>query len=183
MKNWDAPCYAHFKLPPDIVYDGNIVKYRFYCLANPSRFVTRARHDDATSNLKRHAHEQCPSLNDHEKTGQLTVAEFARGSTYSESRLRYLHVKWFAMHHRPMELTEDDVYREILGMFHAGVDIKSAQTASRDIKDVFEISRVAVKKKLEVIQFRKHVALDGWSSPNVMSTLGILVSYVDEGQI
>ncbi|THU95120.1 hypothetical protein K435DRAFT_798347 [Dendrothele bispora CBS 962.96] len=183
MKNWDASCYAHFKLPPDIVEEGGIVKYRFYCLACPTRFVTRARHDDATSNLGRHAFKECPSINEHEKNGQLTVAEFARGSTYNPHRLRLLHVKLCSVHHRPFAMVEDDAYQEILTMFHAAVDIKSAVTLSRDLKDVFNITHAVVKSKLRDIPGRKHISLDGWSSPNIMSVLGILVSYVEKGEI
>ncbi|THU94624.1 hypothetical protein K435DRAFT_668101 [Dendrothele bispora CBS 962.96] len=183
MKGWDAPCYAHFKLPPTIVVEQGIVKYRFYCLVHPDRYVTRARHDDATSNLRRHAFKECPSLNEHQKSGQLTVAEFARGSTYSSARLRLKHVQWFAVNHRPMNLTKDDAYQDILRMFHAGVEIMSNQTATRDILDVFKITQAIVKKKLQNIPTRKHLALDGWSSPNVMSILGIILTYVEDGQV
>ncbi|THU92363.1 hypothetical protein K435DRAFT_585079, partial [Dendrothele bispora CBS 962.96] len=167
--------YAHYQLPPDIINEGGIIKYRFRCLTNPNRFVTRTRHDDSTSNLRRHAFEQCASLNDHEKDRQLTVAEFARGSTFNPHRLRALHVKWFALHHRPMKIIEDDVYQDILKMFNASIDITSARTASRDIQHVFNITKDVVKKKFQDVPTRKHVALDGWSSPNVMSLLGVVV--------
>jgi hypothetical protein len=54
------------------------------------------------------------------------------------------------MHHRPMAIVEDEVYCEILKMFHSAVDIKSAMTSSRDIQDVFNIAQKVVIKMLEV---------------------------------
>lgn len=32
MEKWTSYCYKHFKLPPDIIIDKGIIKYRFVCL-------------------------------------------------------------------------------------------------------------------------------------------------------
>jgi hypothetical protein len=134
-------------LRESLLYVGNHV---LTFISTPNRAVKCARHDDSTSNLVWHANKECPSLNENEKNNQLMVAQFARGSTYTPEKLRLAFVKWFAVKGRPMAIIEDEPLREILAMLHVGVDIKSADTASRDIKDVFRISQAFVKEKLSV---------------------------------
>ncbi|THU84696.1 hypothetical protein K435DRAFT_568140, partial [Dendrothele bispora CBS 962.96] len=115
--------YAHFKMPPDIIKEAGVIKYHYHCRFYPDRYVTRARHDDATSNLVHHATKQCPSLNNHDKSGQLTVAEFAHGSIYSPALLCVHYIEWFCVNYHPLMIVEDAPYRKILKMFNTKVDI------------------------------------------------------------
>ncbi|THU80741.1 hypothetical protein K435DRAFT_695041, partial [Dendrothele bispora CBS 962.96] len=141
-----------------------------------------ARHDNSTSNLARHTH-VCPSLRDSKEDGQLTIAQFARGSMYSAGRLRLYQVEMFALKNRPMAIVEDPPYRKILTMLHAGVETRSQHSASRDLKRVFIIAKKNVKKMIKTLTGRVHIALDGWTSPNVITDLGLIMTYVQDGQI
>lgn len=83
------------------------------------------------------------------------------------------------MNARPMSIVEDKPLQKILRMLHASVSIPSARTVTRDIMRVFDFSKAHVIKTLAAAPGRKHTMLDGWSSPNVLSVLGIMVTYFD----
>lgn len=91
--------------------------------SHPDKVLSRARHDDATSNLLHHI-KLCPSVPSTD-TAQLSVSMFAAGSTYSEQKLRLLLVKWCACNSRPMLIVDDDAFVEILQMLNAHVAIPS----------------------------------------------------------
>ena len=54
---------------------------------------------------------------------------------------------------------------------------------SRDMKDVHKITKAAVICKLAAAPGKIHVVADGWTSPNVISFIGVVVQFVDEGRI
>lgn len=144
---------------------------------HPTQIVSRSRHDDGTSNFKRHV-ERCASVDDAEHAGQLSMRMFASGSTYSEPQLRLLIVEWCACNSRPMLIVDDEPFQKMLRMLHAHVAIPSRHTVSRDIKAVFKISQAHVIKFLADTPGRKHKMLDGWSSPNVLSILGSVITFL-----
>ncbi|KAJ3817650.1 hypothetical protein F5880DRAFT_1511605, partial [Lentinula raphanica] len=73
VKSWTSKYYKHFKLPPEIdARDPDVVRYQFHCKHFPVQFVTRARHDDSTSNLKRHV-DTCAAVDEAAAAGQLTI--------------------------------------------------------------------------------------------------------------
>ncbi|THU93761.1 hypothetical protein K435DRAFT_669627 [Dendrothele bispora CBS 962.96] len=200
MKNWTSDTYDHYQLPPEIVGEEPDIKYVFRCIACPTQSVTRARHDVSTSNLGRHAR-ICPSINKSEKQNQLSIAAFAHGSTYSPGRLRLYQVEMFALNNRPFAIVEDSPYRKILTMLHAGVETRSQRSASRDLKRVFVLTKKHVKKMIlvcflilvllrgsslafqQTLPGRVHIALDGWTSPNIISVFGLIMTYVQDGKI
>ncbi|KAJ3963625.1 hypothetical protein EV361DRAFT_784979, partial [Lentinula raphanica] len=75
-------------------------------------------------------------------------------------------VQWCAVNARPMLIVEDDAFLKMMQMMHATVAIPSAATLSRDIQRVFDISKKHIQKVLAETPGRKHIILDGWSSPN-----------------
>lgn len=144
--------------------------------------ITRARHDDSTSNFKRH-YDSCTAITSAQATGQLTMPMFAAGSTYSEAKLRLLIVKWCACNSRPMLIVKDEPYVEQLKMFNQGVAIPSDTTVSRDIWRIYELSKVHVKEFLAQVPGKKHLSMDGWSSPNILSILGVTVTYLHSDEV
>ncbi|KAJ3965670.1 hypothetical protein EV361DRAFT_810312, partial [Lentinula raphanica] len=175
--------YKHFKMPPEIdARDPDVVRYQFHCKHFPVQFVTRARHDDSTSNLKRHV-DTCAAVDEAAAAGQLTIPMYAGGSSYSEPQLRLLLVQWCAVNARPMLIVEDEAFLKMMKMMHAHVVVPSAVTLARDIQRVYDISKKQVQKVLAMTPGRKHIILDGWSSPNVMSILGVDTTFVKDGKI
>ncbi len=90
---------------------------------------------------------------------------------------------WSARHARPYTIIEDSELREIFLMLDPTIEVHSRQSVACDISDMFERSRVVVAMHLQSIRHRLHIGLDGWTSPNVFSFLGVTVRYFDKGDI
>ena len=135
------------------------------------------RHDTSTSNLKNHA-DLC-SGSRALTPGQGTVEQFARGSTYSKELLRVYVGLWMATSYRPFTIVKDPYFIKIIEMFNPKADLPSDTTISRDIKDFFEIGQANLKAFIETIPGAVHIALDGWSSPNTIAFLGVVLLYLD----
>jgi hypothetical protein len=84
---------------------------------------------------------------------------------------------------RPYAIIEDEELREIFLMLRSTIETHSRQTVARDISDMYERSRVAIALHLQSIQHRLHIALDGWTSPNVFSFLSVTIQYFENGAI
>lgn len=113
---------------------------------NPSVVILRNREDDSTGNLGRHA-ERCSG----KRTKESRVMEdFAHGSTYSAARLRYLLNLWIVRRHRPFSIVEDTELIDILQMFCDHVTVPSARTISRDVQEIFQMTKVNVARFLQV---------------------------------
>ncbi len=165
QKSWSAGCYEHFRMPPNIVVsaDGK-VKYQFVCkkcvislcfkiprsdilsTRNPSMKITRARHDVSTSNLKNHAESCAPSKDPRQGTLNKDIA----GANYSKAKFRYLLLRWIVLRHRPFAIVDDPELVEAFQMLYDSVTIPSARTVSRDVQEVFEMTKQEVVKRLQV---------------------------------
>ncbi|SJL18949.1 uncharacterized protein ARMOST_22552 [Armillaria ostoyae] len=73
---------------------------------------------------------------------------------------------------------EDHPYHDILCMMHAGVKIPSADTVSRDVKDIYNIVKKCVAKLLQNAQGHIHIAQDGWAAPQKLSLFGLVAIWV-----
>lgn len=198
MNLWTAACYDHYHLPPTIrVENDGTVKYEFKCkryaciwltllLCNDtdvsysnlfSRPVVRVRHDTSTSNLKNHA-DLCVGSRA-VAPGQSTVEQFARGSTYQKELLRVYIGLWTATSYRPFTIVKDPYFIKIVQMFNPKAEIPSDTTISRDVKEFHKIGKVNLKAFINQLPGAVHIALDGWSSPNTISYLGIVLLYLD----
>jgi hypothetical protein len=111
--------------------------------------MTRARHDDSTSNLVHHVH-------DCDKTappGSGSIVAFAQGSTYTPHKLWMKIALWVACRHRPFNIIEDPELIDILTDLNSKVVTPSQYTVSRDVKEIFEMSRGKVSEILKVCVF------------------------------
>ena len=138
-----------------------------------SRQITCHHLDETTSNLVRHVKTCNPS----------SVHASFPFSAYSLGRFRYLVAAWSACRARPHVIIEDEELREILVMLYSVVEIHSHQTVARDISDMYERSRVVIACHLQSVKQRLHLLLDGWTSPNMISFLGVNVTYFEDGKI
>lgn len=156
MKTWTSEVYEHFK-SPTIERKGGEVRYAFVCkkydifahhlpvrshlhYRNPSVIVTRVRHDKSTSNLVRHADRCTPGAT----TPTSLISSFAHSSTYSYPKFRMKLALWVARHHRPFAIVENDELIDIFMDLNNKVEVPSRITISRDVKEIFQISRVKV---------------------------------------
>jgi hypothetical protein len=164
QKTWKSMVYVHFNTP-NIIRDGDEVTYEFHCKKlhflllptslmhaysnhrSPSVVVTRARHDDSTSNLMRHVR-WC----DHTaEPGSGSITVFAQGSTYTPHKHRMKIALWVARRHRPFSIVEDPELLDIFTDLNNKAVTPSRYTVSRDVKEIFQLSRKKVSELLKVI--------------------------------
>jgi hypothetical protein len=111
--------------------------------------IGRARHDDSTSNLMCHVHLcECKP-----PAGSGTITSFAHGSTYTPQKHRMKLALWVARRHRPFSIVEDPELVEIFTDLNNKVITPSRHTVSRDVKEIFLISRERVSEILKVCSF------------------------------
>ncbi|OJT06793.1 hypothetical protein TRAPUB_2358 [Trametes pubescens] len=182
MKQWRSVHYDHYLAPAVVLpaQPGGRIMHKFVCKFHPSKAVLRADYEDSTTNLKRHA-ELCDPP---ETPATEMITAYASGVSYSPSRMRYLIAMWCARRHRPFSIVEDEEFREILHMLYPKVSLPSRFTVSRDIQMIVEDSRDRVKELLtNDIKNKVHLCVDGWTSPNVISFLGITAHWYQDGEI
>jgi hypothetical protein len=117
-----------------------------FSFRHPSITVSRVRHDESTSNLKHHVRQCTPP----DSVEARKLAEFVQGSTYTAATHRMKVALWVARRHRPFAIVEDP---ELLDIFHDlnnKCTTPSASTVSRDVKEIFQITRVKVAEMLQV---------------------------------
>ena len=68
-------------------------------------------------------------------------------------------------------------------MLHSRIDIPHPTTLSRDVKEVFGITQTAVIERLKLHLGLFHLCIDGWTSPNIISFLGVTLAYVEGDHI
>ena len=111
--------------------------------------------------------------------GQSTVEQFAHGSTYQKELLRVYMGLWTATSYRPFAIVKDPYFIKIVQMFNPKAELPSATTISRDVKEFHKIGQANLKTFIKTLPGAVHITLDGWSSPNTISYLGIVLLYLD----
>ncbi|KAI1791362.1 hypothetical protein LXA43DRAFT_860282, partial [Ganoderma leucocontextum] len=179
-----SPVYKHFAEPIIVKAPNGAVIHRFTCKKHPSKHVDRMEYQESTGNLSRHVKTCDPD--DTPETEMITA--YANGAQYSAGRMRYLIMMWVARRHRSFQIVEDPEFWEIVRMLYAKAQLPSRVTVSRDIQDVHSLSKenyhihvlTCVSQELPG---KIHVAVDGWTSPNVVSFLGVTAHWHDNGEI
>ena len=129
------------------------------------------------------------------------ITSYAQGVTYSAPRVRFLLAMWCASRHRPFALVDDPEFRELLSMLYPRVEIPSRHTVSRDVQTIMEDSRARVLQHFKVcdskyihlpvrpltafkdLPGKVHICMDGWTSPNMFSFLGVTAHWHEGGEI
>jgi hypothetical protein len=141
------------KLPMSLSVKGELCRANCTMVSNihwlrrsPSIKVTRIRHDDSTSNLVRHV-KSCDGGMTASGSGSITA--FAQGSTYTPQKFRMKIALWVSRRHRPFAIVEDDELVDIFTDLNNKVEVPSRFTVSRDVKEIFAMSRVKVSEMLK----------------------------------
>ena len=125
------------------------MSYNLY--RNPSVNVSRVRHDESTSNLVRYSDRCTPGA----MAMSSSIASFAHGSTYSYPKFRVKLALWVARRHRPFSIVEDEELIDIFMDLNNKVEVPSRKTISRDVKEIFQISRAKVAEILQVSELSR----------------------------
>jgi hypothetical protein len=113
---------------------------------NPSIRVSRVRHDESTSNLIRHA----DGCNPPNTSATRAIAAFAHGSMYSPEKHRMKLALWVVRRHRPFAIVEDPELLDIFSDLNNCAVTPSQSTVSRDVREIFKMSRTNVSRILQV---------------------------------
>ncbi len=135
--------------------------------------------DSSTSNINGHIDPCDTDVTE----GQASIANFSRGSTYNKAHFRYLTTQWVSTCFCLFAIIEDAPLVAMFKMLYAQVEVPSADTASRDVKETFRIAQGAVKLFLQSQQAAIHITFDGWMSPHVLSYLGVVVIFEQGGML
>lgn len=82
--------------------------------------------------------------------GQGTITDFASGHHYSAAQFQYLLAIWCAWQHHPHRIVCDPKLVKLFKMLYAKVDIPSPLTISRDIQEMYTITKAKVAESLQV---------------------------------
>ncbi|RDX39813.1 hypothetical protein OH76DRAFT_1300906, partial [Lentinus brumalis] len=178
--------YEHFHAPVVVVMPDGKVMHRFVCKIDSSASCMRADYEDSTGNFGRHI-AVCQPVDTPEAQ---VMEDFAKGVTYSWPRIRYLIALWCACRHRPFSIVEDKEFQEILQMLYPKVRLPSRFTVSRDIRQICDVTKDSViamfqlmHMRLQALPGKVHICVDGWTSPNVFSYLGVTAHWHKAGAI
>jgi hypothetical protein len=129
------------------------------------------------------------------------MAVYSQGSTYNEATHRMKIALWISRRSRPFSIVEDE---ELLDIFHdlnARCVTPKRRTVSRDVQEIFALSRLKVGEMLRVCVLyvflgqsslslvfqaypgKIHIGTDGWTSPQVISFIGLTVHWIINGKI
>jgi hypothetical protein len=75
---------------------------------------------------------------------------FASGTKYNKATHRLKLALWVARRHRPFAIVQDPELLEIFRDLNSRVETPSESTVSRDVKEIFALSRANVAKILQV---------------------------------
>ncbi|PIL25420.1 hypothetical protein GSI_13310 [Ganoderma sinense ZZ0214-1] len=178
-KSWRSSVYKHFSDPIIVKGPNGSTVHRFTCKRHPSKHVDRMEYQESTGNLSRHV-KAC----DPEETPETEmITAYASGAQYSPARLRFLVAMWCARRHRAFQIVEDAEFREVLHMLYAKARLPSRVTVSRDVQAIHAMAKANVIEMFNGLPSKIHVAVDGWTSPNVTSFLGVTAHWHDEAEI
>lgn len=81
-------------------------------------------------------------------------------------------------------MIEDEEFRDLCQVLSSHVEFHSRQTVSRDVSTIYDKARGFLIRHLQSQCHRIHIALDGWTSPNVISFVGVTAQYLaNDGNI
>ena len=123
---------------------------------HPSITVSRARHDESTSNLARHVRNCAPT----DSAQTRALATYASGSKYTKASHRMKIALWVSNRHRPFSIIEDTELLDIFTDLNPNCESPKHHTVSRDVKEIFGLSRSEVAMMLQV----GHITQVDWST-------------------
>jgi len=144
--------------------------------SHPSITISRARHDESTSNLTRHVRNCAPT----NSTQTCALAVYASGSKYTKASHRMKLALWVSSRHRPFTIVEDTELLDIFMDLNPNCETSSRHTLSRDVKEIFSLSRGEVGTMLQVSLFHRFLQKN-YLTISCRSTLGGFIPLLMDG--
>ncbi|KAJ3504337.1 hypothetical protein NMY22_g17960 [Coprinellus aureogranulatus] len=111
------------------------------------------------------------------------LALYTSGTRYTAACHHVKLIIWIARCCRPFAIVTDPKLLNIFTDLHGPCKTPSALTISCDIKDAHQFTKLAFIKKLREVEGVIHVSADGWTSPNTIAFIGVIIQYIERGLI
>ncbi|KAJ7049639.1 hypothetical protein C8F01DRAFT_952537, partial [Mycena amicta] len=142
----------------------------------PSKIVKRACYDTSTSNLGNHIKSCNPGVS--------AIKKYTAGGDYNKGCFRFQLALWVAIRNRPHLAVMDE---ELVAAFRAlqpNVHVPSNKTVGHDVKLIFKLT----KWRLNDCCWCEHpgaihAMLNGWTSPNVLSLVGLVIQFITNHEL
>ena len=143
--------------------------------SHPSKSITRAHYDNSTSNLVNHVDACAPGAN--------RIKKYTAGGDYPVGRFRLHLAAWVAVHNRPHLAIEDAELVAAFRDLQPNVHVPSNQTIGRNVKLIVRMTKPRLIEAFAQHRGVFHAMLDGWTSANVLSMVGLEVQYVAKNEL
>ncbi|QRW00786.1 hAT family dimerization protein [Ceratobasidium sp. AG-Ba] len=187
FSTWRSQAYKHYKVYLERRRDeqGNpkLLMYRFECKHSRPSHLPQYRERMKTGNGTRNLQDTADTCN-----ARWGVTDSPKSSSnffdgYSEARHRVLIALRCAQNKRAFNSVSDRLYRQEVEMLRPGTTLPSPITVSRDMQVIYANSANGVKEYFKNIRGALHFAIDGWTSPQSSSFLGLVVIWHSEGRL
>ncbi|TBU29091.1 hypothetical protein BD311DRAFT_662155 [Dichomitus squalens] len=95
----------------------------------------------------------------------------------------FLIAMWVARRHHAFQIVDDPEFCEIVRMLYQKAALPSRVMVSWDVQDIHDLLKANVLKLFKNLPGKIHIGVDGWTSPNIISFLGVTAHWHEEGQI
>ncbi|CAB4404665.1 unnamed protein product [Rhizophagus irregularis] len=116
------------------------------------------------------------NITKNQEKNQLTIHEVINNSeaiVYSKETFRKFLIEWIVKNDLPFTCVESEDFRSMIHLLRKDAFIPSADTIKNDIISIFDESKKKINSILQNISKKISFTIDGWTSSNNVSFLGI----------
>ncbi|KAF8987463.1 hypothetical protein BDQ17DRAFT_1548146 [Cyathus striatus] len=190
FSKFKSPVYNHYYVSLDCrtANGGHKIFFIFTCKTCPGAGPTlhnvqhrgRMDTDHGTKNLKT-SMESCEGYQREE--ARSSALSLVSTIPYSPINHRTLLVLQCADSMWPFNMVNDKFYQMQVQMLHPGTKLPSHDTIQRDTIYLFKVMSLHVQQYFQLLNSTFHVALDGWTAPTTASFLGLVIVWVEDGEL
>ncbi|CAB4410083.1 unnamed protein product [Rhizophagus irregularis] len=169
-KNSKSLIYTHFTL--------NEINNKYNC--NHCVKSYKVPKDGSTSSLWKHIKSKHNEL--YLEVNQITEAlnklEISESLAFTQESFRNDLVYWIIVDDQPFTVVQNTFFQKMITRLNPEAIIPSSDTIHNDIIKNFEDEKEFLKKKLQELSGKVSLTLDGWTSKNQISFLGITINWI-----
>ncbi|CAB4442276.1 unnamed protein product [Rhizophagus irregularis] len=169
-KNSKSLVYTHFTL--------NEINNKYNC--NHCVKSYKVPKDGSTSSLWKHIKSKHNEL--YLEVNQITEAlnklEISESLAFTQELFRNDLVYWIIVDDQPFTVVQNTFFQKMITRLNPKAIIPSSDTIHNDIIKNFEDKKEFLKKKLQELSGKVSLTLDGWTSKNQISFLGITIHWI-----
>ncbi|KAG9083718.1 hypothetical protein FS749_005814 [Ceratobasidium sp. UAMH 11750] len=185
--SWRSLAYQHYNIYLDRMLNEHgkpkQLVFRFECKYGHSSHLPQFRERSKTGNGTRNLRDTAQTCNTRWGVTQTSTSKSKFFPSYSEARHRVLIALRCAQNKRTFNSVADNLYQQEAELLRPGTVLPSPMTVSRDMQTIYTNSADGVKEYFTRIPGALHFAIDGWTSPQASSFLGLVAIWRDEGRI